>query len=44
MLCSEEELNWVNSDGIMELEGNYEVGKPYSDYLDDESTELYNNS
>ena len=38
MLCSEEELQLGNhSDGIIELDGSYEVGKLYSDCLDDES-------
>ena len=41
MLCSEEELQLGNhSDGIIELEGNYKVGQPYSDFLDEESTEI----
>ena len=41
MLCSEEELQLGdNSDGIIELDGSYEVGKLYSDCLDDESTEI----
>ena len=41
MLCSEEELGLGdNSEGIIELDGNYEVGKSYSDCLDDESTEI----
>ena len=29
-----------HSDGIIELEGNYKVGQPYSDFLDEESTEI----
>ena len=38
MLCSEEELELTGqSDGIIELNGNYEVGQSYSNYLDDES-------
>ena len=41
MLCSEEELQLGNhSDGIIELDGSYEVGKLYSDCLDDESNEI----
>ena len=41
MLCSEEELGLGdNSEGIIELDDNYEVGKSYSDCLDDESTEI----
>ena len=41
MLCSEEELQLGNhSDGIIELDGSYEVGKLYSDCLDDESAEI----
>ena len=41
MLCSEEELELIGqSDGIIELNGNYEVGQSYSNYLDDESSEI----
>ena len=41
MLCSEEELELTGqSDGIIELNGNYEVGQSYSNYLDDESSEI----
>ena len=41
MLCSEEELELTGqSDGIIELNGDYEVGQSYSNYLDDESSEI----
>ena len=37
MLCSEDELELGdNSNGIIELKGNYEVGQPFSNCLDDE--------
>ena len=41
MLCSEDELGLGNnSNGIIELKGNYEVGQLFSNCLDDEISEI----
>ena len=41
MLCSEEELEIANeSDGIIELDENFKVGKSFSEFFDDESVEI----
>jgi len=41
MLCSEEELGITNeSDGIIELDNDFEAGKSFSESFDDESIEI----
>ena len=43
MVCFALRKSWNSrsqSDGIIELNDNYEVGQSYSNYLDDESSEI----